>query len=312
MTQWDIKPQGYERISAEQAKLSGMFPLPGAPRTQPMDANELQAFMDQPANDVSATTLAPTNSRQSKRLFVDNIPASTTNEMLRDFFNLHMNGLNIVKGRDPCERAQMDPEKTFALLEFKTAEDATYALTLSGVHMQASADANGVSNGQTPGLAVRRPKAYIAPTATEDSARLSSTSHEHIPDSVGNIAVTSIPLFIEGEELRSIFTAFGELKYFAVVTDTGTGQSRGVAFCEYNDQSLTKLAIEQLNGLELGEDKLRVQLACQGTAQMQTDMSIGGMQLLATQQDNDSSRVLCFLNMVTIDELADDDEYAGT
>ncbi|KAI7685106.1 hypothetical protein KC322_g13170, partial [Hortaea werneckii] len=30
LTQWDIKPPGYENVTAEQAKLSGMFPLPGA------------------------------------------------------------------------------------------------------------------------------------------------------------------------------------------------------------------------------------------------------------------------------------------
>jgi hypothetical protein len=30
LTQWDIKPPGYENVSAEQAKLSGKFPLPGA------------------------------------------------------------------------------------------------------------------------------------------------------------------------------------------------------------------------------------------------------------------------------------------
>ncbi|KAK7226408.1 hypothetical protein V2G26_014411 [Clonostachys chloroleuca] len=37
LTQWDIKPPGYDFVTAEQAKLSGMFPLPGAPRQQPVD-----------------------------------------------------------------------------------------------------------------------------------------------------------------------------------------------------------------------------------------------------------------------------------
>ena len=53
MTQWDLKPPGYEHVTAEQAKLSGMFPLPGAPREQPLDASSLRALIDQPSNQIS-------------------------------------------------------------------------------------------------------------------------------------------------------------------------------------------------------------------------------------------------------------------
>src|SRR5262249_38175804 len=68
LTQWDIKPPGYENVTAEQAKLSGMFPLPGAPRQQAMDPTKLQAFMNQPGGNVNSAVLKPGNSRQSKRL----------------------------------------------------------------------------------------------------------------------------------------------------------------------------------------------------------------------------------------------------
>ncbi|KAK5187891.1 hypothetical protein LTR16_009259, partial [Cryomyces antarcticus] len=94
LTQWDIKPPGYENVTAEQAKLSGMFPLPGAPRQQPMDPSRLKAFMDQPAGSASNAALKPSNARQSKRLFLYNLPASATNDTINDFFNLQLNGLN--------------------------------------------------------------------------------------------------------------------------------------------------------------------------------------------------------------------------
>src|SRR5690606_18999357 len=88
LTQWDIKPPGYENVTAEQAKLSGMFPLPGAPRQQAMDPGKLQAFMNQPTSQVNRDALKPTHSRQSKRLLVYNVPPSLTDEALQSFFNL--------------------------------------------------------------------------------------------------------------------------------------------------------------------------------------------------------------------------------
>ncbi|KAK1911872.1 hypothetical protein P3342_010956 [Pyrenophora teres f. teres] len=74
MTQWDIKPAGYENITAEQAKLSGMFPLPGAPRAAPMDPSKLAAFISPSAGTATAAALATSAAKQSKRLYVHNLP----------------------------------------------------------------------------------------------------------------------------------------------------------------------------------------------------------------------------------------------
>jgi len=39
--------------------------------------------------------LKPSNSRQAKRLFVSNLPASVTEDKLLNFFNLQLNGLTL-------------------------------------------------------------------------------------------------------------------------------------------------------------------------------------------------------------------------
>lgn len=317
LTQWDIKPEGYEKVTAEQAKMSGMFPLPGAPRQTPMDPTKLQAFIDQPSSSVNATALAPTHSRQSKRLVVTGFASTVNNDLLRDFFNLHMNGINISKGVDPCITAQLSPDRSYALVEFRASEDATYALTLSGVFMEAAQHSNG--DVKPAALEIRRPKGYIAPAALaadavavkpDPAAQLTTT----VPDSPYKIAITGIPTFIEGDDVQGIFVVYGPLKSFVLVKDSGSDQSRGTAFCEFADQSgdVTQKAIEQLNGIELAEFKIKVSLACQGEQQVETDNSVSGMRILAGQQQaSNITRVLCFLNMVTGDELVDDDEYEG-
>ncbi|THZ03036.1 hypothetical protein D6C95_03833 [Aureobasidium pullulans] len=309
LTQWDIKPPGYENVTAEQAKLSGMFPLPGAPRQQPMDPTRLQAFMNQPANAGANTALKPSNARQSKRLFVHGIPPTSTEDNIIDFFNLQLNGLNIVKGMDPCVSAQISPEHDFALTEFKTPEDATTALAFDGITMEDSA--NGSANGRPAGLQIRRPKDYIVPAVTDESEQTEGVVSENVPDTQNKLRMTNIPTFIEDAQVRELLTTFGELKSFVLAKDTSSGASRGFAFFEYMDPTKTDEAVTGLNGIELGDGALRAARAAVGVQQVGGDMSVNAMSMLAgtTSADVEQGRVLCLLNMVTAEELLDNDEY---
>lgn len=225
MTQWDIKPPGYENVTAEQAKLSGMFPLPGAPRQQPMDPSRLQAFMNQPSSVASTTALKPSNARQSKRLFVYNIPPSVNEESLVQFFNLQLNGLNVTRGVDPCISANISGDHSFALLEFKSASDATIALALDGVTMEEHhTELNGTTNGAIQGLDIRRPRDYIVPTPDEDAYQDGISSE--VPDSANKISITRIPPFLSDDQVKELLGSFGELRAFVLVKDTGTEDSR--------------------------------------------------------------------------------------
>ncbi|KAJ5934595.1 hypothetical protein N7466_004142 [Penicillium verhagenii] len=303
LTQWDIKPPGYENVTAEQAKLSGMFPLPGAPRQQPMDPSRLQAFMDQPAGATENTALKPSNSRQSKRLFVYNLPPGSTGDAIISFFNLQLNGLNVVQSVDPCVSAQVSEDQTFALLEFKTPADATVALAFDGITMAESGD---------KGLEVRRPKDYIVPNGSADQEYQEGVLLSEVPDSPNKICVSNIPAYIPEDPVTMLLKSFGELKSFVLVKDGSTEESRGIAFCEYAEASSTLIAVEGLNGMELGDRHLKVVRASIGTTQAAgLDMGVNAMSMFAktTSQDMETGRVLQLLNMVTVDELLDNDDY---
>ncbi|KAE8362413.1 hypothetical protein BDV27DRAFT_131508 [Aspergillus caelatus] len=313
LTQWDIKPPGYENVTAEQAKLSGMFPLPGAPRQQPMDPSRLQAFMSQPgAGTAESASLKPSNSRQAKRLFVSNLPASATGENLLSFFNLQLNGLNVIHSVDPCISAQVSDDRSFALLEFKTPNDATVALAFDGITMDENeAAGNGAANGAPQGLEVRRPKDYIVPSGNEQEYQEGVLLNE-VPDSPNKICVSNIPHYIPEEPVTMLLKSFGELKSFVLVKDGSTEESRGIAFCEYADPNATSIAVEGLNGMELGDRHLKVLRASIGITQAAgLDMGVNAMSMFAktTSQDLETSRVLQLLNMVTPEELMDNDDY---
>ncbi|OTA02383.1 splicing factor U2AF 65 kDa subunit [Trichoderma parareesei] len=313
LTQWDIKPPGYDLVTAEQAKLSGMFPLPGAPRQQPMDPTKLQAFMTQPGGQVSSAGLKASNSRQAKRLLVYNVPSGVTEEALIAFFNLQLNGLNVIETPDPCVLCQFASDKTFAVVEFRNASDATVALALDGITMEADEAQNGTANGGSHGLDIRRPKDYVMPGIPDDIPYDPEVISNVVPDTVHKLCITNIPTFLNEEQIIELLAAFGKPKSFVLVKDRSTEESRGIAFTEYLDpSSANEPALNSLNGMDVAGKKLKVTKASIGPTQVANfDVGITAISGLASQTSNDIERssVIQLLNMVTPEELLDNDDY---
>src|SRR6202008_2386469 len=74
------------------------------------------------------------------------------------------------------------------------------------------------------------------------------------------------------------------------------------------------IAVEGLNGMELGDKHLKVQRASIGLTQVSgLEMGVNAMSMLAgtTSQGLEEGRVLQLLNMVTAEELIDNDDYEG-
>ena len=89
---------------------------------------------------------------------------------------------------------------------------------------------------------------------------------------------------------------------------------KGIAFCEYADQEATDVAVPGLNGMDLGDQALKVQRASIGVSQAAgLEMSVNAMSILAgsTSVDLAESRVLQLLNMITAEDLINDEDYQG-
>lgn len=313
LTQWDIKPPGYDLVTAEQAKLSGMFPLPGAPRQQPMDPTKLQAFMTQPGGQVTSAGLKASNSRQAKRLLVSNVPSGVGEDALISFFNLQLNGLNVIESSDPCVLCQFSSDRAFAVLEFRNATDATVALALDGISMEADDAMNGAADGVSSGLTIRRPKDYVMPALPDEMPFDPEVISNVVPDTVHKLCITNIPSFLTEERVIELLASFGKPKAFVLVKDRSTEESRGIAFTEYLEpSSANEPALNSLNGMDVGGKKLKVTKASIGPTQVANfDVGITAISGLASQTSNDIERssVIQLLNMVTPEELIDNDDY---
>lgn len=194
-----------------------------------MDPSRLQAFMNQPSGSAGNAALKPSNARQSKRLFVHNLPPSATDESIVNFFNLQLNGLNVVLSPDPCISGQISKDRSFALLEFKNPSEATVALAVDGITMEDNDNmetSNGTSNGSTQGLSIRRPKDYIVPSVDLDEEYQEGIVSPVVPDTPNKISIANLLLTLVDEQVTELLVAFGQLKAFVLVKDSSTEESR--------------------------------------------------------------------------------------
>ncbi|XP_063223612.1 splicing factor U2AF 50 kDa subunit isoform X8 [Bacillus rossius redtenbacheri] len=293
---WDVPPPGFEHIT-------------------PLQYKAMQAAGQIPANIVADTPQAAvpvvgsTITRQARRLYVGNIPFGVTEEEMMEFFNqqMHLSGLAQAAG-NPVLACQINLDKNFAFLEFRSIDETTQAMAFDGINFK----------GQS--LKIRRPHDYQPmPGMSENpSVNVPGVISTVVPDSPHKIFIGGLPNYLNEDQfftsqVKELLMSFGQLRAFNLVKDSATGLSKGYAFCEYADVTMTDQAIAGLNGMQLGDKKLIVQRASVGAKNAQigqqapVQLQVPGMTMVGAA--GPATEVLCLLNMVTPDELRDEEEY---
>ncbi|GAB5581541.1 splicing factor U2AF 65 kDa subunit isoform X2 [Prionailurus iriomotensis] len=324
---WDVPPPGFEHITPMQYKAmqaAGQIP-----------ATALLPTMTPDGLAVTPTPVPVVGSqmtRQARRLYVGNIPFGITEvkycgaeiprsnkkfatvvegkEAMMDFFNAQMRlgGLTQAPG-NPVLAVQINQDKNFAFLEFRSVDETTQAMAFDGIIFQ----------GQS--LKIRRPHDYQPlpgmsenPSVYVPEKRVVSTV---VPDSAHKLFIGGLPNYLNDDQVKELLTSFGPLKAFNLVKDSATGLSKGYAFCEYVDINVTDQAIAGLNGMQLGDKKLLVQRASVGAKnatlstinQTPVTLQVPGLMSSQVQMGGHPTEVLCLMNMVLPEELLDDEEY---
>uniref|UniRef100_A0A667Y3D7 Splicing factor U2AF subunit n=1 Tax=Myripristis murdjan TaxID=586833 RepID=A0A667Y3D7_9TELE len=301
---WDVPPPGFEHITPMQYKAmqaAGQIP-----------ATALLPTMTPDGLAVTPTPVPVVGSqmtRQARRLYVGNIPFGITEESMMDFFNAQMRlgGLTQAPG-NPVLAVQINQDKNFAFLEFRSVDETTQAMAFDGIIFQ----------GQS--LKIRRPHDYqpLPGMSENPSVYVPGVVSTVVPDSAHKLFIGGLPNYLNDDQVKELLTSFGPLKAFNLVKDSATGLSKGYAFCEYVDVNLNDQAIAGLNGMQLGDKKLLVQRASVGsknatlTSINQTPVTLqvpGLMNSSVTQMGGLPTEVLCLMNMVAPEELLDDEEY---
>ncbi|CED84522.1 Splicing factor U2AF, large subunit (RRM superfamily) [Phaffia rhodozyma] len=264
--------------------------------------------------------------RQRKRLYVGNVTYDCNEQNLGALFNEKMHEIGFAKNDEgePVVGVSINHDKSYAFVEFRTPQEATSAMVFDNIVF-----ANTL-------LKIRRPKDYVPEEGSEQGAPyIPGVVSSNVPDSPNKIFIGGLPSYLNDEQVMELLKSFGDLKAFNLVKENGDpDRSKGFAFCEYVDPELTEVAIQGLNNMELGDRYLVVQRASVGKGASNgpngsfgsggNNAPLGGprgpgstnpmnlpLPAFATAQNNEpiSSRAIVMLNMVTPEELLNDEEY---
>ncbi len=73
-----------------------------------------------------------------------------------------------------------------------------------------------------------------------------------------NIYVGNLAYSVTDDDLRELFSEFGEVRSASVISDKVTGQSKGFGFVEMQDNSAADMAVKELNGRQVKGRALKV------------------------------------------------------
>ncbi|XP_069381302.1 splicing factor U2AF 65 kDa subunit-like isoform X2 [Paralichthys olivaceus] len=298
---WDVPPPGFEHITPMQYKAM-------------QAAGQIPTIALLATSTTTGVAAAPTQvpivgsqmTRQARRLYVGNIPFGVTEESMAEFFNAQMRLAGLSQApSNPVLAVQINQDKNFAFLEFRSVDETTQAMAFDGIIFQ----------GQS--LKIRRPHDYRPlPGISEQPAfHVPGVVSTVVPDSPHKLFIGGLPNYLNDDQVKELLTSFGPLKAFNLVKDSATSLSKGYAFCEYVDISATDQAVAGLNGMQLGDKKLIVQRASVGaknanpTSIIETPVTLQVPGLQRLQNSGMPTEVLCLLNMVMPEELVDDEDY---
>ncbi|KAM6297517.1 LOW QUALITY PROTEIN: splicing factor U2AF 65 kDa subunit-like [Aegotheles albertisi] len=170
-----------------------------------------------------------------------------------DFFNpqIHLGGLTQAPS-NPVLAVQINQDKNFAFLEFRSVDETTQAMAFDGLIFQGQSlkirrphkcqPLPGMSenpSGYVPGIP---PTLGTPPVSCGPPRPLSpppGVVSTMVPDSAHKLFIGGLLNYLNDDQVKELLTSFEPLKAFSLVKDSATGLSKGYAFCEYVDINVT-------------------------------------------------------------------------
>ncbi|GLJ14101.1 hypothetical protein SUGI_0226030 [Cryptomeria japonica] len=320
---FDMAPPGAATMmtgSALAGQTAGISqPVPGMfPNMFPFGNTQ---FGGLPVMPVQAMTQQAT--RHARRVYVGGLPPMANEQTIATYFSRVMAAIggNTAGPGDAVVNVYINHEKKFAFVEMRTVEEASNAMALDGIMFESVS------------VRVRRPSDYNPSLAaalgpSQPSPHLNLAAVGLTPGTVGGaegpdrIFVGGLPYYFTEPQIRELLESFGPLRGFDLVKDRDTGNSKGYGFCVYQDPAVTDIACAALNGLKMGDKTLTVRRATASSGQPKPDQEnvlAQAQQHIALQKlvlqvgafgpPEIPTKVVCLTQVVSPDELRDDDEF---
>ncbi|XP_047156230.1 splicing factor U2af large subunit A-like isoform X3 [Vigna umbellata] len=306
--------------SAVTGQITGANPaIPGMFQNMfPLATNQLQPFSALPVMPVQAMTQQAT--RHARRVYVGGLPPTANEQSVATFFSQVMAkiGGNTAGPGDAVVNVYINHDKKFAFVEMRSVEEASNAMALDGIIFEGAPVKVRRPTDYNPSLAATLGPSQPNPNLNLGAVGLTPGSAGGL-DGPDRIFVGGLPYYFTETQIRELLETFGPLRGFDLVKDRETGNSKGYAFCVYQDLAVTDIACAALNGIKMGDKTLTVRRANQGanpqqpkpeqeSILMHAQQQIA-LQKLMLQPALVATKVVCLTHAVSADELKDDEDY---
>jgi len=234
-----------------------------------------------------------------------NLIARPSEQELMDFFNITMVAAQ-GSDRKPGNSVVgvfISPENSYAFIHFRSEAEACQALDLDGI----------IFRGERLRLGPSHQQGVAQPITVPDGVRPLNIQHlgiisTQVPDGPNKIYIGGIPPALTYDQVKELLSTYGNLRGLFLSRDDQTGCNKGFAFAEYRDRNVTQNAIKGLNGLQVGDKRLTLKIHDSGLPNHTPTTVIADLGL-GLKSDVSPSEVVCFLQMVTENDLLDTQEY---
>ncbi|XWS29316.1 hypothetical protein CRYUN_Cryun24cG0018600 [Craigia yunnanensis] len=302
--------------AATAVQIPGNNPaLPGVfPNMFPLTTG--QQFGALPFMPVQAMTQQAT--RHARRVYVGGLSPTANEQSIAIFFSQVMAAIggNTAGPGDAVVNVYINHEKKFAFVEMRSVEEASNAMALDGIIFEGAPVKVRRPSDYNPSLAATLGPSQPSPNLNLAAVGLSPGS-AGVLEGPDRIFVGGLPYYFTEVQIRELLESFGPLQGFDLVKDRETGNSKGYAFCVYQDPSVTDIACAALNGIKMGDKTLTVRRANLGSTQpkpeqesvLQHAQQQIALQRLILQPQGVPTKVVCLTQALSEDDLRDDEEY---
>ncbi|XP_019440704.1 PREDICTED: splicing factor U2af large subunit A-like isoform X2 [Lupinus angustifolius] len=277
-----------------------------------------QPFSALPVMPVQAMTQQAT--RHARRVYVGGLSPTANEQSVATFFSQVMANIggNTAGPGDAVVNVYINHDKKFAFVEMRSVEEASNAMALDGIIFEGAPVKVRRPTDYNPSLAATLGPSQPNPNLNLGAVGLTPGSAGGL-DGPDRIFVGGLPYYFTETQIRELLETFGPLRGFDLVKDRETGNSKGYAFCVYQDLAVTDIACAALNGIKMGDKTLTVRRANQGSSLVQPKPEQESILMHAQQQIAlqklmlqpalVATKVVCLTHAVAADELKDDEDY---
>ncbi|KAG2736656.1 hypothetical protein G9P44_000746 [Scheffersomyces stipitis] len=330
-SRWGVKPKGFEEVTAQRAKLSGLFPLPGYPR--PVDFTKLEGMVKDRSNNKNdilfeMSHIDPVDAKSSRLLILHGVDFDKINHLkVVDYLNSYLKKIDIEEtslSNNIDDKRKTKDDKSL-IVEFHNSTCCTIISSLVKLQLKFNEFKDDAElahhEEETFTIKFERPNEYVVQTLPPYTKQ-DEDIKEKVVDSPRKITLKFSPEITETQIITEL-NLYSPVRAFQMFREVGTKVSLGMAFVEFfidpasykhTDQVIERLQelLQKLDQSQIIDEAFFSCIIPHKTSIQDCQINFDSLKHLVRNENvstHPKSRVIQLLNVVTPKDLVEDSNY---